>query len=86
MMVTLSMNFSLKFISTSGVQVFIPPIGGIFILYLSIMKKGFFNTLAKINKAVLPSFTKRQLDLTKASKWQLAIFGYRLWVTKNALD
>jgi hypothetical protein len=66
--------------------VFIPPFGGIFILYLSIMKKGFFKILAKINKAVLPSFTKRQLDLTKAKKWQLAIFGYRLWVTKNALD
>jgi hypothetical protein len=50
------------------------------------MKKGFFKSLAKINKSILPSFTKRQLDLTKASKWQLAIFGYRLWVTKNALD
>jgi hypothetical protein len=50
------------------------------------MKKGIFKVLAKANKAILPSFTKRQLDLTKASKWQLAIFGYRLWVTKNALD
>ncbi|MBT8261909.1 MAG: SsrA-binding protein [Bacteroidia bacterium] len=50
------------------------------------MKKSFFKALAKINKVVLPSFTKRQVDLTKASKWQLAIFGYRLWVTKNALD
>jgi len=50
------------------------------------MKKGVFKTLAKINRAILPSFTKRGLDLTKASKFQLAIFGYRLWVTKNALD
>jgi hypothetical protein len=50
------------------------------------MKKVVFKTLAKINKAMLPSFTKRGLDLTKASKFQLAIFGYRLWVTKNALD
>ncbi|MBT8276419.1 MAG: SsrA-binding protein [Bacteroidia bacterium] len=50
------------------------------------MKKSFFKALAKINKVVLPSFTKRRVDLTKASKWQLAIFGYRLWVTKNALD
>ncbi|NND61795.1 MAG: SsrA-binding protein [Flavobacteriaceae bacterium] len=50
------------------------------------MKKQLFKTLAKVNKAVLPSFTKRQVDLTKAKKWQLALFGYRLWVTKNALD
>jgi len=50
------------------------------------MKKGGFKALARINKALLPSFTKMGLDLTKASKIQLAIFGYRLWVTKNALD
>jgi hypothetical protein len=50
------------------------------------MKKDVFKTLAKINKAILPSFTKRRLDLAKASKWQMALFGYRLWVTKNALD
>jgi len=50
------------------------------------MKKGVFKTLAKINKAILPSFTKRGLDLAKASKFQLALFGYRLWVTKNSLD
>lgn len=50
------------------------------------MKKQLFKTLAKINKAVLPSFTKKQVDLAKASKLQMAIFGYKLWVTKNALD
>ncbi|MEL6811023.1 MAG: SsrA-binding protein [Bacteroidota bacterium] len=50
------------------------------------MKKALFKILAKINKAILPSFSKRQLDLTKATKLQLALFGYRLWVTKNALD
>lgn len=50
------------------------------------MKKKFFKTLAKINKKVLPSYTKKNLDLAKASKVQLAIFGYKLWVTKNALD
>lgn len=50
------------------------------------MKKQFFKTLARINKAVLPSFTKKRLDLSRASKIQMAIFGYRLWVTKNALD
>ncbi|GEQ85721.1 hypothetical protein ULMS_12290 [Patiriisocius marinistellae] len=50
------------------------------------MKKSIFKTLAKINKAILPSFTKKKLDLAKASKFQMAIFGYKLWVTKNALD
>ncbi|AVI51347.1 SsrA-binding protein [Pukyongia salina] len=50
------------------------------------MKKHIFKLLAKLNKAILPSYSKRRLDLTKATKLQLAIFGYRLWVTKNALD
>ena len=41
--------------------------------------------LAKINKIILPSFTKRQLDISKAKKWQMAIIGYRAFVTKRAL-
>jgi len=49
------------------------------------MKQQFFKILAKINKAVLPSYTKKQLDLTKATKVQMAIFGWKLYVTKNAL-
>ncbi|MEZ7917694.1 MAG: SsrA-binding protein [Patiriisocius sp.] len=49
------------------------------------MKNVLFKILAKINKAILPSFTKQRLDLAKASKMQMALFGYRLWVTKNAL-
>jgi hypothetical protein len=50
------------------------------------MKKQLFKTLAGVNKALLPSFTKKGLELAKASKLQLALFGYRLWVTKNAID
>ncbi|TXB65852.1 SsrA-binding protein [Vicingus serpentipes] len=50
------------------------------------MKSSFFKLLAKLNKALLPSFTKQRLDLSKASKIQLAIFGWRLYVTKRALD
>ena len=50
------------------------------------MKKKFFKTLARLNKKVLPSLTKKDVDLAKASKLQLALFGYKLWVTKNALD
>lgn len=50
------------------------------------MKKKFFKALAKLNKTILPSYTKQNLDLTKASRMQLAVFGFKLWVTKNALD
>ena len=44
-----------------------------------------FKILAKLNKLVLPSFTKQQLDLAKAKKWQLAIIGWRYYVTTRAL-
>ena len=50
------------------------------------MKKSLFKILAKLNKAVLPSYTKQRLDLSKATKLQMAIFGWKLFVTKNALD
>lgn len=50
------------------------------------MKKQMFKVLAKLNKAVLPSYTKRQLDITKATKIQLAIIGWRAYVTMNAID
>ncbi|APY10183.1 SsrA-binding protein [Seonamhaeicola sp. S2-3] len=50
------------------------------------MQKQVFKVLAKINKAVLPSYTKKGLDLANASKIQLAIIGWRWYVTKNALD
>ena len=50
------------------------------------MKKQFFKILAKLNKKFLPSYSKQRLDLQKASKLQMAIIGWRLWVTKNSLD
>ncbi|WP_299395740.1 SsrA-binding protein [uncultured Gelidibacter sp.] len=50
------------------------------------MKKNFFKFLAKINKAVLPSYSKRRLDLSKASKLEMAIIGWRVYVTKQAID
>ncbi|MGI9552141.1 MAG: SsrA-binding protein [Aurantibacter sp.] len=49
------------------------------------MKKSFFQFLAKINKVLLPSYSKKRLDLSKASKFQLAIIGWRYYVTTNAL-
>ena len=49
------------------------------------MKKQLFKSLAKINKIILPSFTKKGLDMAKAKKWQMAIIGWRYFVTKNSL-
>ena len=50
------------------------------------MKKQLFKILAKTNKLMLPSFTKKRIDISKASKLQLAIIGWRAYVTKKALD
>ncbi|MCC8358394.1 SsrA-binding protein [Salinimicrobium sediminilitoris] len=49
------------------------------------MKKNLFRVLAKVNKKVLPNYSKRQLDLAKATKFQKAIIGWKIWVTKNSL-
>jgi hypothetical protein len=50
------------------------------------MQQQVFKLLAKLNKVILPSYTKRGLDLSKATKLKMAIFGWRLYVTKRALD
>jgi len=50
------------------------------------VKKQFFKALAKLNKLILPSFTKQKLDLSKAKKWQLAILAWRVFITKKTLD
>ena len=47
------------------------------------LPKPIFKILAKINKVVLPKYGKK--DLTKLSKVDMAIIGYRYWVTKNSL-
>ena len=44
-----------------------------------------YKLLAKINKILLPSFTRQRLDLAKANKWQMAIIGWKYFVTKKAL-
>lgn len=49
------------------------------------MKKQLFKILATTNKILLPSFTKKGLDMAKAKKWQMAIIGWRYFVTKNSL-
>lgn len=50
------------------------------------MKKQVFKGLARINKAVLPSMGKRQIDMSRAKKWQMALIGWRYYVTRNSLD
>jgi hypothetical protein len=45
-----------------------------------------YKIIAKINKLLLPSFTKRNLDLSKAKKWQLAIIAWRFYITKKTLS
>jgi len=59
--------------------------GGLF-LYLLLNEFVMFKILAKLNKWLLPSFTKQQLDLSKASKWQMAIIGWKYYVTSRALE
>jgi len=49
------------------------------------MNKSMFKIIAKINSKIFPSFSKRQLDMSKAKKWQMAIIGWRYFITKNSL-
>jgi hypothetical protein len=49
------------------------------------VKQSIFKGIARINKILLPSFTKQRLDLGRASKFQLAIIGWRYYVTTKAL-
>ena len=51
----------------------------------ALMKRQLFQILAKINNIICPSFSKKGLDMAKAKKWQLAIIGWRYFVTKNSL-
>lgn len=56
--------------------------------FLSIFAKKYvmYKFLAKLNKLLLPSFTKQRLDITKAKKWQKAILAYRYYITIKSLD
>jgi hypothetical protein len=45
-----------------------------------------FKVLAKINKAILPSYSKQRLDLSRATKLQKAIIAWRYFVTIHALE
>ncbi len=49
------------------------------------MKIYIFKLLSTLNKVLLPSYTKKKLDVTKASKLQLAIIGWKAFTTINSL-
>ena len=49
-------------------------------------KKAMYKIIGRLNKMVLPSFTKQNLNLAKAKKWQLALIGYRYFITCRALE
>ncbi|MEP2772121.1 MAG: hypothetical protein ABJH05_08225 [Fulvivirga sp.] len=40
--------------------------------------------MARINKIIMPKFSKK--DITKLTKFEKALVGYRYYITKNALD
>ena len=45
-----------------------------------------FRLLAKLNKWLLPNYTKERLDLSKATKLQKAIIAWKYYVTSRAVD
>jgi hypothetical protein len=55
------------------------------LFFYTFRKNSMFKILAKINKILIPSFSKQRMDLAKAKKWQIAIIGYRYYVTTRAL-
>ncbi|MBL0740049.1 hypothetical protein [Chryseolinea lacunae] len=48
------------------------------------MKKSFFKVLARINKVILPRYSRR--DINRLSKIDKAFVAFRYWVTVNSLD
>lgn len=49
-----------------------------------IVKRTFYKALANLNKLILPRYSQR--DLTKLSKLDKAMIGYRYYITKKALQ
>ena len=48
------------------------------------MKRIIFRLLARVNKVVMPRYSKK--DILKLSKVDQALVAYRYWVTCNALE
>lgn len=58
--------------------------GRFFYLYQN--QRIMFKTLARINRLVLPSYSKQNLDLSKATAFQKLIIAWRYYITTRALD
>lgn len=48
------------------------------------MRSAIFRTLAKVNKAILPSYKDK--DLTKLTKKDKVLLGWRIWISLNAME
>lgn len=44
-----------------------------------------YSLLAKLNKLLLPSLTKKQVDITKATQFQKILLAWRYYITCRAL-
>ena len=56
---------------------------GLWIKTIEVMKKQLFKILARLNKAIIPRFSGR--DITRLSKIEKGLVAYRYWVTINSL-
>ncbi len=50
------------------------------------MKKSIFKIIAHLNRLLLPRLAKKGVNISKANKWQMALIGWRYYITKNSLD
>jgi len=50
------------------------------------MNKQGFQLLARLNKSLLPSLSKGNVDLTRLTSIQKALIAWRYWVTRNSLE
>ncbi len=48
------------------------------------LKKSIFKALARLNKLILPRYSKR--DINRLSKLDKIVVAYRYWITIHALD
>ncbi|MCC5919139.1 MAG: hypothetical protein LAT68_01230 [Cyclobacteriaceae bacterium] len=48
------------------------------------MKKYLFKSLSQINKKILPSLKHK--DMTRLSKWEMILLGYRYYITTQYLE
>jgi|TARA_B110000444_G_C18325011_1_gene360171 hypothetical protein len=50
------------------------------------MKLLLFKIIAKLNRLLLPSLSKRKIDLTKITMIEKAVLGWKLYITKKVIN